>query len=259
MPRLCANLGFLFCEVPFLDRFAAAAKAGFAGVEYASPYEHPARELKARLDDNGLIQVLINTIPGDRAKGDRGLACVPGREAEFRATVDQALDYAGALGCERIHVLAGVPPRGMSREAALDLYKRNFAWAGEKAVKQGVRLMIEPLNPKDAPGYLIATQEQGAAMVEAIGRDRTGLQFDTYHCQLSQGNLANRLAALMPAIGHIQIGDVPERHEPGTGEIAWDYLFRRIDALGYDGWIGCEYNPAGETEAGLGWRQRFGV
>jgi len=259
MLRLCANLGFLFCEVPFLDRFTAAARAGFAGVEYASPYEYEPRELRARLDDNGLAQALINTIPGDRAKGDRGLACLPGREAEFRASIDQALDYAGALGCARVHVLAGVPPQGVSRERALAVYANNFAWAGEKALKQGVRLMIEPLNPIAAPGYLISTQEQGAAIVEAIGVDRTGLQFDTFHCQLAQGNLGNRLSALMPVIGHIQIGDVPDRHEPGTGEIGWDYLFRHIDALGYDGWVGCEYHPAGDTVAGLGWREKFGV
>jgi hydroxypyruvate isomerase len=259
MPKLCVNLGWLFCEVPFLDRFAAAARAGFKGVEYASPYEYDARELRARLDDNGLEQVLINTIPGDRSKGDRGLGCLPGREDEFRASVDQALDHAGTLGCKRIHVLAGVPPEGVSRETALAIYANNFAWAGDKAVKQGVRLLIEPLNPKDAPGYLISTQEQGAAIVEAIGVDRTGLQFDTYHCQLAQGNLANRLTALMPVIGHMQLGDVPGRHEPGTGEIGWDYLFRHIDALGYDGWIGCEYQPAAGTEAGLGWRERYGV
>lgn len=259
MPRLCANLGFLFCEVPFLDRFAAAARAGFKGVEYASPYEYPAAELRARLDGEGLTQVLINTHPGNRAAGERGFACVPGKGVEFRASIEQALDYAVRLGCGLVHVIAGVPPAGVSHETALALYANNLAWACERGVAAGIKLVVEPLNPRDAPGYLINTQEQGAAIVEAIGRDRLGLQFDTYHCQIAQGDLGRRLEALMPVIAHMQLGDVPDRHEPGTGEIGWDYLFRHIGALGYQAWIGCEYHPAGETEAGLGWRERYGV
>jgi hydroxypyruvate isomerase len=259
MLRLCANLGFLFPEMPFLERFAAAARAGFTGVEYASPYEYPVSELKSRLSDHGLTQVLINTWPGNRTAGERGFACVPGKESAFRDSIGQALDYANALGCQRIHVIAGVPPKDVTRDTAAALYANNLAWAGERAVAAGVRLTIEPLNPRDAPGYFLATQEQGTAIVEAIGRDRIGLQFDTYHCQIAQGDLATRLAKLMPAIEHIQIGDVPERHEPGTGEIGWEYLFRRIDELGYTGWIGCEYYPVGDTVAGLGWRQRYGL
>ncbi len=259
MPRFCANLGFLFEEMPFLDRFAAAARAGFAAVEFASPYEYPIPELRRRLDGEGLALVLINTYPGNRAAGERGFACVPGKTAEFRASVEQALHYAAALGCGLVHVVAGVPPAGVARETAWALYAANLAWAGEKAVAAGIRLVVEPLNPRDAPGYLLATQEQGAAIVEAIGRDRLGLQFDTYHCQIAQGDLARRLEKLMPVIAHMQLGDVPDRHEPGTGEIGWDYLFRHIDRLGYRGWIGCEYRPLAGTEAGLGWRRRYGV
>jgi hydroxypyruvate isomerase len=253
MPRFCANLGFLFPEVPFLDRFEAAARAGFTGVEFASPYEHPAAELRARLNAGGLTQVLINSPAGNRAAGERGFACLPGREGDFRDGV------AVALGCQRVHVMAGVPPAGLAHDTALALYAANLAWAGEKGLAAGVKLVIEPLNPRDAPGYLLRTQEQGAAIAAAIGRDRLGLQFDIYHCQIAQGDVTTRLAALMPAIDHMQLADVPGRHEPGTGEIGWEYVFRRIDELGYAGWIGCEYTPLGDTAAGLAWRQRYGV
>jgi hydroxypyruvate isomerase len=259
MLRFCANLGFLFPELPFLDRFAAAAQAGFAGVEYASPYEYGVAELRSRLRDNGLTQVLINSPAGNRAAGERGFACLPEREAQFRDGVAQALDYAGALDCRLVHVMAGVPPADLPYETALALYAANLAWAAERAVAAGVRLVIEPLNPRDAPGYLLRTQEQGAAIVAAIGRDRLGLQFDLYHCQTAQGDVTTRLAALMPAIDHMQLADVPGRHEPGTGEIGWEYVFRRIGELGYAGWIGCEYVPLGGTVEGLAWRRRYGV
>ena len=259
MPRFAANLGFLFPELPFLERFAAAAKAGFTAVEYASPYEYKAAELRLRLDDNGLTQVLINSPAGNRAAGERGFACLPGREGTFRDGVSQALDYAVALGCRRVHVMAGVPPAGLAHDTALALYATNLALAGEKALAAGVKLVIEPLNPRDAPGYLLATQEQGAAIAAAIGRDRLGLQFDLYHCQTAQGDVTTRLAALMPAIDHMQLADVPGRHEPGTGEIGWEFVFRRIDELGYQGWIGCEYNPIGDTVEGLAWRKKYGV
>jgi hydroxypyruvate isomerase len=259
MPRFCANIGFLFPDLPFLDRFAAAAEAGFAAVEYAVPYDYPAAELRTRLADNGLEQVLINSPAGNRAAGERGFACLPGRERDFRDGVSQALDYAQALGARLVHVMAGVPPADLSYDTALALYAQNLAWAGERALKAGVRLTIEPLNPHDAPGYLLNTQEQGAAIVEAVGRDRLGLQFDLYHCQTAQGNVTARLSALMPVVAHMQLADVPGRHEPGTGEIAWDFVFRRIDELGYAGWIGCEYVPLGSTAEGLAWRRRYNV
>jgi hydroxypyruvate isomerase len=259
MPRFCANLGFLFPELPFLDRFAAAARAGFTGVEFASPYEYPVSELRSRLRDAGLVQVLINTPPGNRAAGERGFACLPGREAAFRDGIAQALDYAAGLDCRLVHAMAGVPPAALPYETALALYAVNLAWAAERAAAIGVKLVIEPLNPRDAPGYLLRTQEQGAAIVAAIGRERLGLQFDIYHCQTAQGDVATRLAALMPVIAHMQLADVPGRHEPGTGEIGWEYLFRRIDELGYSGWIGCEYAPLGDTAEGLAWRRRYAV
>jgi hydroxypyruvate isomerase len=259
MPRLCANIGFLFPDLPFLDRFAAAAKAGFTAVEYASPYEYPAADLRARLDGNGLTQVLINSPAGNRAQGERGFACLPGRQGDFRDGVSQALDYAQALGCGLVHVMAGVPPAALPYDTALALYAQSLAWAGERAVAAGIRLTIEPLNPRDNPGYLLHTQEQGAAIVAAIGADRIGLQFDLYHCQTAQGGLATRLEALMPVIAHMQLADVPGRHEPGTGEIGWEFVFRRIDELGYSGWIGCEYAPLGDTIAGLAWRRRYNV
>lgn len=259
MPRFSANLGFLFPDLPFLDRFAAAAQAGFTAVEYAAPYEYPQAELKRRLADNGLAQVLINSPAGDRSKGERGFACVPGKEGTFRDSLGQALDYAVALGCPCVHVMAGMPPAEVPRDTALALYAANLAWAGEQGKQAGVKLVIEPLNPRDAPGYLLNTQEQGAAIVNAIGRDRLGLQFDIYHCQTAQGDVTTRLEKLMPAIDHMQLADVPGRHEPGTGEIGWEFVFRRIDELGYRGWIGCEYTPLGDTAEGLSWRKRYGV
>ena len=259
MPQLAANLSMMFNEVPFLDRFAAAAAAGFKAVEYLFPYEHPAAELRLRLDGAGLKQVLFNGPPGDWAKGERGIASLPGRQAEFREGIKQALDYAAALDCPLIHVMAGIPAAGVPPVTAAAIYTANLAWAGEQALAAGKRIVLEPINHRDMPGFHLNTVEQGAAIVEAIGRDRLGLQFDIYHCQITQGDVTKRMEALLPVIAHMQIADVPARNEPGTGEIGWDYVFRRIDALGYQGWVGCEYRPAGETVAGLAWRQRYGV
>jgi hydroxypyruvate isomerase len=259
MPRFAANLSMMFNEHPFLDRFAAAAAAGFKAVEFLFPYEHPASELRRRLDDAGLAQALFNAPPGNWAGGERGLASLPGRQAEFREGVRRALDYAAALDCPRLHIMAGIPPASVDPVTAGAIYAANLAWAAEQAASTSTRLVIEPINHRDMPGYHLNTVEQGAAVVEAIGRDRLGLQFDIYHCQVTEGDLTKRMEALMPIIGHIQIADVPARHEPGTGEIGWDFVFRQIDALGYAGWVGCEYRPAGETVAGLAWRQKFNV
>jgi hydroxypyruvate isomerase len=259
MPRFAANLSLMFNEVPFLDRFAAAARAGFQAVEYLFPYEHPPTELRRRLADNGLVQALFNAPPGDWAAGERGIAALPGRQREFREAIARALDYAAALDCPLVHVMAGIPPAGVSPVTAAAVYATNLAWAAEQAKSAGKRLVIEPINHRDFPGYHLHTLEQGAAIVAAIGPEALGLQFDIYHCQITQGDVSKRLEAFMPIVGHIQIADVPDRHEPGTGELGWEHLFRRIDALGYAGWIGCEYRPAGETVAGLGWRQRYGV
>jgi hydroxypyruvate isomerase len=259
MPRLAANLSMMFNEVPFLDRFDAAARAGFHAVEYLFPYEHPAAELRRRLDGAGLKQVLFNMPPGDWAGGERGLASLPGRQAEFRDSVGKALDYAAALDCKLMHCMAGTPPAGTPFATAAAVYAANLAAAGERAKAAGVRIVIEPINHRDMPGFHLNTMAQGAAVVEAIGRDRLGLQFDIYHCQVTEGDITKRMEALMPVIAHMQIADVPARNEPGTGEIGWDFVFRRIDELGYQGWIGCEYRPAGDTVAGLEWRKRFRV
>ncbi len=259
MPRLAANLSMMFNEVPFLDRFEAAARAGFKAVEFLFPYEFSAAELKSRLDANGLRQVLFNMPPGDWAAGERGIASLPGRQVEFRDSVKRALDYAGALECGLVHCMAGIPPAGTSFTTASALYAANIAWAGEQALAAGVKLALEPINHRDMPGYHLNTMQQGADVVAAIGFDRVGLQFDLYHCQTTEGDITKRMEALLPVIVHMQIADVPLRNEPGTGEIGWDYVFRRIDALGYDGWLGCEYRPAGDTVAGLAWRGRFGL
>ena len=259
MPRLCANLSMMFNEVPFLDRFAAARKAGFEGVEFLFPYEFPAAELASRLSDNGLTQALFNMPPGDWTGGERGTASLPGRQTEFRDGVKRALDYAGTLHCKLVHCMAGIVPAGVPSITAAAIYAANLAWAGELAVKAGVKIAIEPINHRDMPGFFLNTQAQGAAIVEAIGRDRIGLQFDIYHCQTTEGDVTKRMELHLPVIAHMQIADVPARNEPGTGEIGWEYVFRRMDELGYTGWVGCEYRPAGDTVAGLGWRGRFGV
>jgi hydroxypyruvate isomerase len=259
MPRLAANLSMLFNEVGFLDRFDAAARAGFTAVEYLFPYAHPAAALKARLAATGLRQVLFNAPPGDWAAGERGLAALPGRQAEFRDGIHRALDYATALDCPLVHCMAGIPGRNVAPTTAAAVYAANLAWAAGPAQAAGVRLVIEPINHRDMPGYHLNTTGQAAAVIAAIGAERLGLQFDIYHCQVTEGDLTRRIEAHLPIIAHMQLADVPDRHEPGTGEIGWDHLFRHIDALGYAGWIGCEYRPAAGTVEGLGWRERFGA
>lgn len=259
MPRFAANLSMMFNEVPFLDRFEAARKADFNAVEYLFPYEHPAAEIRKRLKDNGLTQVLFNMAPGDWAKGERGLASLPGRQPAFRDSVKQALDYAQALDCKLVHAMAGIVPAEVSPVTAASVYAANLAWAVELAAPAGVKIVIEPINHRDMPRYHLNTEAQGAAVVEAIGRDRLGLQFDVYHVQVTEGDITKRMEQYMPVIAHMQIADVPARNEPGTGEIGWAFVFRRMDELGYRGWVGCEYRPAGETVAGLRWRKQFAV
>lgn len=257
MPRFAANLSMMFNEHPFLERFDAAAKAGFKGVEFLFPYEHPAAEIRKRLDANGLTQALFNMPPGDWAKGERGLAGLPGRQQEFRDGVIKALDYAQALGCKHVHCMAGIPAKEVPWVTAGATYAANLAWAAERALAAGVKIVIEPINHRDMPGYLLHTQAQGAAIVEAIGTDRLGLQFDVYHVQTTEGDITKRMEKYMPVIAHMQIADVPARNEPGTGEIGWTYVFKRMDELSYGGWVGCEYRPAGDTVTGLAWRERF--
>ena len=257
--HLAANLSMMFNEHPFLDRFDAAAKAGFRGVEFLFPYDHPAADIRTRLDANGLTQALFNMPPGDWAAGERGIACLPGRQQEFRDGVHRALDYASVLGCPLVHAMAGIVPPGLARDTAWAIYAANLAWAAEQGAAHGVRIALEPINHRDMPGFLLNTTTQGAAMVQALGTDRAGLQFDIYHCQVSEGDVTTRMAALLPLIAHMQIADVPARHEPGTGEINYRHIFQRIDELGYQGWVGCEYRPKGDTVAGLNWRTQHGI
>ncbi|MFT8244530.1 2-oxo-tetronate isomerase [Roseomonas sp. BN140053] len=253
MPRFAANLSMMFGERPFLDRFAAARKAGFAAVEFLFPYEHPAAEIARRLEDHGLDLVLFNAPPGDWAGGERGTAALPGREAEFRDGIARALDYAAALRCSRLHVMAGICPSGVARDTLLARYAANLAWAAEQCAPLGVKPVLEPINARDMPGYFLRTTEQAAAVIAAIGPERVGMQFDLYHCQITEGDLVRHAEQHLPLITHMQVADVPGRHEPGTGEVNWPFVFGRLDAMGYRGWIGCEYRPAGVTEDGLDW------
>jgi len=257
MPRFAANLSMMYTEHDFLDRFAAAAADGFRAVEYLFPYDYPAAEIKARLDANGLVQALFNAPPGDWAAGERGIATLPGREAEFRDGIGRALEYAAVLGNDRIHVMAGILPAGEDRAPRRARYLENLAYAARAAAAQGVTVLIEPINPRDMPGYFLTRQDHGQAVCKEVGADNLKVQFDCYHCQIVEGDLAVKLKRDFAGIGHIQIAGVPERHEPDIGELNYPYLFDVIDGLGYDGWIGCEYRPRAGTSAGLGWLRPY--
>jgi len=259
MPKLAANLSMLFNEVPFLERFAAAARAGFTGVEFLFPYHHAPEDLAAALRVNGLAQALFNLPPGDWEAGERGLAALPGREAEFQAGLERALPYAQALGCRRVHMMAGIPPEGADRMACRDAYVANLRVAAAFFAPHGVAVLAEPINSRDMPGYFLNHQGQAVALIEAAGAANSGLQMDFYHCQIVDGDLASHLRANFAHIRHIQIAGVPERHEPDRGEVNYPYLFDLMDELGYDGWVGCEYRPAGDTLAGLGWARAYGI
>ena len=259
MPKFAANLSFLFQELPFLERFDAARKAGFEAVEYLFPYDHDPAEIAARLDANGLTQALFNLPPGDWQAGERGLAALPGREADFRASVEEALPYAEALGCERLHVMAGVVPTGADARACEETYVANLAFAAGALREAGARALIEPLNATDMPGYLLSTSGHARRVVETVGGDNLFLQYDLYHRQIMEGNLVAGFERHRPIIAHIQIAGVPGRHEPSLGEINYPYLFDVIDESGYDGWIGCEYRPLRGTLEGLGWLAAYGI
>ncbi len=253
MPRFAANLSMMFNEVPFLDRFALAAKAGFKGVEFLFPYEHPAAEIAARLKDNGLQQVLFNAPAGDFAKGERGMAAIPGKQADFRESIKLALEYATALACPRLHIMAGLKPEGVAHDTLTAVYGANLAYAAEECAKVGVKPIIEPINHRDIPGFFLNTTDQAAAIIAAIGPEKLGMQFDLYHCQITEGDVVKRVKKHLPLIAHMQVADTPGRNEPGTGEVNWPFVFAQLDEMGYRGWIGCEYRPAGETLAGLSW------
>ena len=260
MPRFAANLTMMYKEHDFLDRFAAAASDGFTAVEYLFPYEYPAEKIAAQLQAHGLRQVLFNAPPGDWSKGERGTTALPGRESEFKEGFKKALDYAGVLECPRIHAMAGIVPEGGDRTKMRATYLANLGWAAEHAQAAGVDVYIEPIAPRNMPGFFLNLQEEGQAIVEELGKPNIKILFDLFHCQVAEGDLAMRARKYLPKpsrVGHIQIAGVPERHEPDTGEVNYAYLFALIDELGYDGWIGCEYIPAAGTSDGLGWFKKW--
>lgn len=247
----------LFCEVPFLARFAAAKAAGFTAVECQFPYAFDQNEIASALRTHGLQQVLHNLLPGNWDAGERGIACLPDRVDEFRAGLDRAIDYATALGCPQLNCLAGILPSGVGREQAHATLVANLRHAAPKLKNAGIRLLIEPINSFDMPGFFLNHTAQASALIDEVGSDNLFIQYDLYHAQRMEGELAATLQKYLPRIAHIQLADNPGRHEPGTGEINYAFLLRQIDAVGYQGWIGCEYKPQRTTLEGLGWIQQL--
>ncbi len=265
MPKFAANLTMMFNEVPFLQRFNAAAQAGFKAVEFLFPYEHTPEEVAAQLEANKLENVLFNMPPGDWAAGERGIASLPGREEEFKAGVAKAITYAKALGTPRLHVMAGLLPAAVDTADAANaatvarhraVYIANLKYASAETARHGITLLIEPINSRDMPRYFLNTQADAHAIREEVGAPNLKVQMDFYHVQIMEGDIAMKVRKWLPHIGHIQIAGVPERHEPDTGEINYEYLYRLLDQLGYDGWLGCEYRPARGTVDGLGWMKK---
>ena len=268
MPKFAANLSFLYQELDFLDRFEAAAKDGFRAVEFLFPYAHDAEEIKARLRANGLQQALFNAPPGNWEGGERGIACLPGREAEFRAAIAKAIEYATVLECPRVHVVAGLVPAGVAREELRRTYVANLRWAANEMAKAGLDTLIEPINTRDIPGFFLNRQDHAHEVIEEVGATNLKVQMDLYHCQIVEGDVATKIRQYLPTgrVGHFQIAGVPQRHEPDTGELKYEYLFDVIDEVSaqcaWDGWVGCEYRPArgavpDGTSAGLGWLARW--
>ncbi len=253
MPRFAANLSMMYQEHAFLDRFEAAARDGFKAVEFLFPYDFPASEIRAKLTAHGLQQVLFNAPPGDFAAGERGIAALPGREKEFHRGIETALAYAEVLGTDRLHVMAGLLDASDDVERHRTKYLDQLAFAAAQAKPYGVTIVIEPINTRDMPGYFLSRQHDAQQICEEVGAPNLKVQFDLYHCQIVEGDLAVKLKQMIADIGHIQIAGVPERHEPDDGEVNYPYLLKLIDTLGYEGWIGCEYIPKGNTSAGLGW------
>ena len=253
MPRFAANLSLMYTEHPFLERFAAAAADGFEAVEYLFPYEFSPEEVAAPLQRHGLAQALFNMPPGDWEGGDRGMGCLPGREAEFLASVHTALPYAQANGCERLHAMAGRVPEGAPHELLQQTFVSNLRAACDLLAPHGITVLIEPLNERDNPGYFLTRQAQAHDIVRKANRPNLQVQMDLYHCQISEGDLSMRLQSHLAGVGHVQIAGVPDRQEPDRGETHYPALFALLDKLGYAGWVGCEYRPRAGTSAGLGW------
>jgi hydroxypyruvate isomerase len=253
MPKFCANLTLMFNEVEFLDRFAAAAKAGFTGVEYLFPYVAPAAQVAEKLNAAKLTQVLHNLPAGNWAAGDRGNAVQAERVGEFQEGVGKAIEYAKALGCKQLNCLAGLTPKDVPAEKVRETFVNNLRFAADRLAGEGIKLLIEPINTRDIPGFYLTKTQQALDIIQAVGSSNLWLQYDIYHMQVMEGDLAPTIEKNLSRIAHMQLADNPGRHEPGTGEINYEFLFKHIDKLGYQGWIGCEYKPAAETTAGLGW------
>lgn len=259
MLSFAANLSFLYPDRPFLERFAAAAADGFRAVEFLFPYEFEAREIAAQLKAHGLRQALFNVAPGDWAAGDRGLAARLGQRVRFRRAIEEALAYAEVIGCHRLHVMSGLCDAPGARDAQRALYIENLAWAAECAAPARIELLIEAINPRDMPGYLVTRQQDAHDIARATGAPNVKVQMDLYHCQIVEGDLTTRLRTWLPGgqVGHLQIAGVPARQEPDEGELNLPHLLAEIEACGYTGDIGCEYRPRGDTSAGLGWLRRY--
>jgi hydroxypyruvate isomerase len=257
MPRFAANLSMLFNELPFLDRFAAAAAAGFRGVEFLFPYAYEKELLAGVIRDAALELAVFNMPPGDWDRGERGLACDPRRKEEFQDGVAASIEYARALDCTRIHCMAGLRPRECGDELVRETYVANVRFAADELRKQGLTLLVEAINTRDIPGFYLNTSRQAFALIDEIGAPNVYFQCDLYHLQIMEGDLSRTLEARRERIGHVQIADNPGRHEPGTGEINYPFLFEHMDRIGYQGWVGCEYKPLATTEAGLGWLRPY--
>jgi hydroxypyruvate isomerase len=257
MPNFNANLSMMFNEVGFLERFSAAAKAGFRGVEFLFPYDFPAAQIREQLDRHKLQMVLFNMPPGDFAAGDRGLACDPAKVGQFQENIGKTLEYAKALGATQIHCMAGLKPRGIGEDKMRETYIANLQFAGKELAKQNLKLLIEAINTRDIPGFYLNYSRQAFDMMHYANVPNLLFQYDIYHMQIMEGDLATTVEKNLAKIGHMQLADTPGRHEPGTGEINYPFLFQFFDKIGYKGWIGCEYRPAGNTEAGLGWLKPY--
>ena len=253
MPKFAANLSMLFNEVDFLQRFEQAANAGFQGVEYLFPYDFEAETIRDVLDSNQLQQVLFNLPAGDWLSGDRGIAVDPKRVEEFQQGVAKAIHYAKALNCDQVNCLAGIVPDGVSQQQAEDTFVSNLRFAAQALQENGIRLIVEAINTRDIPGFFLTNTKQALDIIEKVGSDNLNFQYDIYHMQIMEGNLAPTLSEHIGQIQHVQLADNPGRHEPGTGEINYPFLFKHLDSIGYDGWIGCEYKPKTTTHEGLGW------
>ncbi|WP_413111530.1 hydroxypyruvate isomerase [Thaumasiovibrio sp. DFM-14] len=259
MPKLAANLSMLFTELDFMSRFEAASNAGFRGVEYLFPYDFSAAEIASALESNGLTQVLFNLPAGDWAAGERGIACHPDRVEEFRSGVPRAIEYAHALNCEQVNCLVGKKPSDVSDEEAYQVMIENLRFAANELEAAGIRLVVEAINTIDIPGFFISNTKTALQVLEDVGSDNLRYQYDIYHMQIMEGDIARSLSTHLAQIGHVQLADNPGRHEPGTGELNYPFLLAHLDELDYQGWVGCEYVPADGTVKGLGWLKQYNL